>query len=110
MSESDPETPPEGTAPEGGEEEGFLERAAGHLLPHLEHAEAEAGHISAEVRAELQEHAVTVFGVAGEVLSVLKAVDPADAALFAAAGALVPKVYAMVEKAAVLAQGALKSA
>jgi hypothetical protein len=89
---------------------GFFTREAQRLLPHIEHAEAEAGHIAAEVQAALQDHAGTVYGVADGFLTVLKMIDPADAALFTAASALVPKVFAMVEKATALAQSKLPAA
>ena len=100
MSETDPETNP--PAQDDG---GFFIKAAEHLLPHLEHAEADAGRIAADVSAALREHAGTVFDVSSGILGML---DPADAPLIAAAEALEPKVYAMAEKAAALAAAALK--
>ena len=103
MSETDPETNP--PAQDDG---GFFIKAAEHLLPHLEHAEADAGRIAADVSAALREHAGTVFNVSSGILGMLKMIDPADASLFAAAQALEPKVYAMAEKAAALAAAALK--
>jgi hypothetical protein len=87
---------------------GFFTREAERFLPGVRHAEAEAGRIAGDVSTALQDHAGTVFDVAGDVFGVLKLIDPADAPLIAAAEALVPKVLAMVEKATALAQGALK--
>jgi hypothetical protein len=87
---------------------GFFTREFGKILPHAERTEAEAGQVAADVKAALQDHAGTVFDVSGDVLAVLKLIDPADAPLAAAAGALLPKVLAMAEKAAALASAALK--
>ena len=101
---------PTETNPPVQDEGGFFSRAAEHVFPHLEHAEVEAGHIATDVRAALQDHAGTVFDVAGDAIALLKLIDPADAALFAAAEAFLPKVLAMTEKAAALASAALKAA
>jgi hypothetical protein len=101
MSEPVPESPPEPAEP------GFFTRTAEHLLPHLEHGEAEAGHIAADVNAALRDHAGVVFDVAGDFFAVLKLIDPADAPLAAAAEALLPKVLQMVEKATALASATL---
>jgi hypothetical protein len=102
--------PPIDPGPAHPAEPGFFERAAEHILPHLEHAEADAAYITAGVAAALQDHAGTVFSVAADVFTVLKLIDPADAALFTAASALVPKVLAMVEKVTALAQSKLPPA
>ena len=102
MTESAPESPLEGTEP------GFFTRAAERILPHAEHAEAEAGHIAADISAGLRDHATTVFAVSSGILDILRMLDPADAPLIAAAEALEPKVYAMAEKVAALASAALK--
>lgn len=103
-------TTPVDPGPAKPPEPGFFERAAEHLLPRAEHAEAEAAHIAADVLAAFQDHAGTVFDVAGDCLLLLRLIDPADAALFAAASALVPKVLAMAEKATALAQSKLPAA
>ena len=101
MTETAPESPPEPAEP------GFFTRTAEHLLPHLEHGEAEAGHIAADVNAALRAHAATVYRAAAGVFDVLELIDPADAPLVAAAETLLPKVYAMVEKATALASATL---
>jgi hypothetical protein len=92
--------------PEGG---GFFTRLEDRFVPHAEHAEADVSTWAADVSTALRDHAGTVFDVSGDLMSLVKLIDPADAPLFAAAEALVPKVYAMVQKATALAQGALKS-
>ena len=87
---------------------GFFTREAERLLPGARHAEADAGHLAADVKAALQDHAGQVFDVAGDCGQLLRLIDPADAALAAAAEALLPKVLAMAERAAALASATLK--
>ena len=105
MTETAPESPPEPAPPAP---EGPLGHAADWFRSRAGHAEAEAGHVAADVSAVLQDHAGVVFSFADGFLSMVKMIDPADAPLIAAAQALVPKVYAMAEKAAALAAAALK--
>lgn len=102
-----PEQPASPAAP-AAPQPGFFTREAERLLPRAEHAEADAGHLAADVKAALQDHAGTVFDVAGDCVQLLKLIDPADAALAAAAEALLPKVLAMAERAAALASATLK--
>lgn len=102
-----PEQPASPAAP-AAPQPGFFTREAERLLPRAEHAEADAGHLAADVKAALQDHAGQVFDVAGDALQLLKLIDPADAALAAAAEALLPKVLAMAERAAALASATLK--
>ena len=101
----EPATPVPAAEPDQG---GFFTREFGKILPRAEHAEADAGHLAADVKAALQDHAGQVFDVAGDALQLLKLIDPADAALAAAAEALLPKVLAMAERAAALASATLK--
>ena len=103
-------TTPVDPGPAKPQEPGFFSREAQRLLPHAERAEAEAGRIAADVLAAIQDHAGQCFDVAGDALLLLRLIDPADAALFATASALVPKVLAMVEKATALAQAKLPAA
>ena len=102
-----PEQPASPAAP-AAPQPGFFTREAERLLPRAEHAEADAGHLAADVKAALQDHAGQVFDVAGDALQLLSLIDPADAALAAAAEALLPKVLAMAERAAALASATLK--
>lgn len=103
MSEPAPaSTPP----PQPGPVERLVEKITGHA----EHAETSALHIADDVKTAIQDHAGTVFDVASGLLGVAKLIDPADAELFAAISALVPKVLGMAETAAALAGAALKGA
>jgi hypothetical protein len=104
VSEPMPESPPEPANPPA---EGPIEHVADWFHNHGAHAEAEAGHIAADVNAALRDHAGVVFDVAGDFFAVLKLIDPADAPLIAAAEALLPKVLTMVEKATALASATL---
>lgn len=94
-------------APPAAPAEGFFgraERAVEHVLPHPAAVVLEdAARIATEVAAAVKDHAGVVFDVAGDVLAVLKVVDPADAPAIAAAQVLVPKVLAMAESAAKIA-------
>jgi hypothetical protein len=81
-----------------------------HIAPGFRHAEADAAHVIADAGTELQDHAGVVYDVSGDIFGVLGMIDPADTALFAAAQALIPKVYRMVAKATALAQAAQKTA
>ncbi len=105
MTEPAPESPPEPAPPAA---EGPLGHAADWFRSHAGHAEAEAGHIAADIATGLREHAGIAFEVSSGILGILRMLDPADAPLIAAAEALEPKVYAMAEKAAALAAAALK--
>ena len=87
---------------------GYFERLEDKILPHARHAEADVSSWAADIRAALQDHAGSVFDVAGDVVQLAKLADPADASLFAALDALVPKVLAMAESAARIAGAALK--
>lgn len=98
MSEPAPESPPE--------QGGFFTRAEHALLPHLEHGEAEAEHVLADAAALARDHAGQVYSIAGELMTVLKLIDPADAALFTAAEAFLPKLFALVMKVTADAQAA----
>ena len=100
---------PEAAPPAQGEP-GFFERQIERVLPRAEAAEGEVAHIAADVKAALQDHASTVFDVSGDLMALLKLVDPADAPLAAAVQALVPKVLTMAGTAASLASAALKGA
>lgn len=100
-------TTPVDPGPAKPPEPGFFSREAQRLLPHVQHAEAETGRIAADVLAAIQGHAGQVYDVAGDCIKLLELIDPADAPLFAAASALVPKVLAMVERATALAQAKL---
>lgn len=91
--------------PEGG---GFFTREWDRLRGPAGHAEADAGRIAADVGTMLRDHAGTVFDVAGDVVQLAKLIDPADAPVLAALDVLVPKVLAMAENAARIAQAALK--
>jgi hypothetical protein len=104
MTETSPE--PASPPPAAG---GPLTRAENWFRGHAGHAEADAAAFAADVSTALRDHAGTVFDVAGDVVQLAKLADPADAPLFAALDALVPKVLAMAESAARIAQGALKS-
>lgn len=79
---------------------GFFTRLEDKILPR---AEADAARITIDVAAAVQAHAGQVFDVAGDVLALLKLVDPADAALASSAAALLPKVLGMAESAAKVA-------
>ena len=105
MTEPAPESPPEPAPPAA---EGPLGHAADWFRSQAGHAEAEAGHIAADIATGLREHAGIAFEVSSGILGILRMLDPADAPLIAAAEALEPKVYAMAEKAAALAAAALK--
>lgn len=89
---------------------GFFTRAEEKILPHFEHAEADAAGFIASAGTDIQDHAGTVYEVAAGIFGVVKLIDPADAPLAAAAEALVPKVLAMVAKATALAQAAQQKA
>jgi hypothetical protein len=110
MTESAQATVPASAPPAAASAPGFFERMAEHLVPHAEHAGAEAGTIAADVKAALTDHASEVFDVSGDLLALLKLVDPADAALAEAVAALVPKVVSMASSAASIASAALKAA
>ena len=92
-------------APEGG----FFSRELGKILPHAQHAEADVSAWAADVSAALRDHAATVLRGTADAMDVLKLIDPADAELFAAAEALVPRLLGMAESAARIAGAALKS-
>ena len=63
-----PEQPASPAAP-AAPQPGFFTREAERLLPRAEHAEADAGRLAADVKAALQDHAGTVFDVAGDASS-----------------------------------------
>jgi hypothetical protein len=100
------ETPPEADLPAA---EGPITRVADWFRDHGGHAGAGAGHIAADIGVALQDHAGTVFDVAGDGVALLKLIDPADAALASAAAAFLPKLLGMAESAARVAAAALKS-
>jgi hypothetical protein len=89
--------------------EGPITHVADWFRDHGGHAEAEAGHIAADISVALQDHAGTVFDVAGDGVALLKLIDPADAALASAAAAFLPKLLGMAGSAARVAAAALKS-
>lgn len=103
-----PPPPPVPPAPAAGT--GFFTRMEEKILPHAEHLEADVAHVIADAGTAIQDHAGTVYDVSGDVLALLRMIDPADAPLAAAAEALLPKVFAMVAKATALAQSAQKGA
>jgi hypothetical protein len=83
---------------------GFLERV---LHPgEARHAAAETARVAPVVAAAVRDHASTVFDVAGDVLAVVKLVDPGNTAAIGAAEALLPKVLAMTTSAAGLVAAA----
>ena len=90
---------------------GFLGRLEGRFLPHAEAvihgAEAEGLKLTAEFAAGLQDHSGIAFDVAGDVLNLLKVIDPADDAAVAALAALLPKVIDLAGSAARIVQAAL---
>src|ERR1700733_6912248 len=90
--------------PEGG---GFFSRELGKILPHAEHAEADVAHLAGDISSELAAHRQDILAAASDAVDILKLVDPADAALASAAGALVPKLLAMAEHAAAITRAAL---
>jgi hypothetical protein len=88
---------------------GFFGRELGKILPHAQHAEADAAAFAADVSTALRDHAATVLRGTADAMDVLRLIDPADAALFAEAEALVPRLLGMAESAARIAGAALKS-
>jgi hypothetical protein len=103
-----PAQPAQSAPPAAAAAPGYFERIEDKILPHARHAEADVSSWAADIRAALQDHAGSVFDVAGDVVQLAKLADPADASLFAALDALVPKVLAMAESAARIAGAALK--
>jgi hypothetical protein len=77
---------------------------------HGQHAEADLAAIAADSRSFLTGHASVVLDFSGDAMALLDLVDPADAALFAAVRALVPKAIAAGQSALALASAALKAA
>jgi|HubBroStandDraft_6_1064221.scaffolds.fasta_scaffold1518704_1 hypothetical protein len=90
--------------------QGPLEHLAARFLPHAEavihDAEAEGLKLTAEFSAALQGHAGEVFDIAGDVMGLLKVIDPGDAVAVEALAALIPKAVAVAGSAARLAQAA----
>jgi len=86
---------PQAVPPAATPAEGFFGRA----VEHIEHALPRAGHDTAELAAAIHAHAPAVFSVAGDLLPLLAAIDPANAAAVATAEALLPKVLAMINGA-----------
>lgn len=80
------------------------EQAVEHLIEHPAAMLVGAARIAPEIAAAARDHAGTVFDVAGDILAVLKVIDPQDAAAIEAAEVLVPKVLAMAESAARIGQ------
>jgi hypothetical protein len=83
-------------APAQHAETGFFgraERAVEHVFPRAEHD-------TAALAAAVHRHAPAVFTVAGDLLPLLAAIDPANAAALETAEALLPKVLAMINGAA----------
>jgi hypothetical protein len=107
---SQPPGPPSAPPPPP-QQPGLIGRLEERLLPHAEHAvqDAEAGglRLTADFAGALQGHAGEVFDLAGDVVGLLKLVDPADDAAVAALAALIPKAYAITASVTRLAQAAL---
>jgi hypothetical protein len=91
---SDPQAAPP-AAPAHPAETGFFGRAVEHIEAALPRAEHDTAALAAAVHA----HAPAVFSVAGDLLPLLGAIDPANAAAVATAEALLPKVLAMINGA-----------
>lgn len=105
------ETPevPEAAAPEA-EHAGWFSTELGKLLPHARHLETGAADVASDSGAYLTGHASAVLDFTGEAMALLDLVDPADAALFAAVRALVPKAITAGQSALALVSAALRNA
>jgi hypothetical protein len=88
--------------------EGPLGHVADWFQHHGQHAEADLAVIAADSRTFLTGHASLILDFSGDAMALLDLVDPADAALFAAVRALVPKAIAAGQSALALASAALK--
>jgi hypothetical protein len=100
--------PPSPAAP--APHEGPLGHVADWFHGHGQHAEADLAAIAADSRSFLTGHASLILDFSGDAMALLDLVDPADAALFAAVRALVPKAIAAGQSALALASAALKAA
>lgn len=83
---------------------GYFQRAEQAVQRILPHAGAVALEDATRIETAVKDHAGTVFDVAGDVLAILKLIDPADAPAITAAQVLIPKVLAMAESAARIGQ------
>lgn len=105
----DPDQPPAPAAntpaPAQAEQHGGFISTAESWLHRAETAPAAARLISA-----VRDHAGVVFDVAGDAVTVLKLINPADAAAVTAAEAFLAKVLTMTESAAQIASAAQASA
>ena len=90
--------------------EGPLGHVADWFQHHGQHAEADLAAIAADSRTFLTGHAGLILDFSGDAMALLDLIDPADAALFAAIRALVPKAIAAGQSALALASAALKGA
>jgi len=98
---SDPQAAPPAATPHPAET-GFFDRAehaVEHILPRAGHDLERAAADLPGIAAAVHDHAATVFSVAGDLLPLLAAIDPANAAAVATAEALLPKVLAMINGA-----------
>jgi hypothetical protein len=102
MSEPVPEPEPPAPVP-ASPQPGFFTRLKDDVLPHAEHAEADIATGIGDVASALEDHAGTILDITAEAVAVLKLADPADAVLFSAIAALVPKVLDMAVKAKTIA-------
>lgn len=113
---STPATPPaapaspQHAAPPAEPSGGWFTHELAKLIPHAKHAETEVADVAADSRNFVTGHASIVLDFTGDAMALLDLVDPADAALFAAVKALVPKAIAAGQSALTLASAALKAA
>jgi hypothetical protein len=105
-----PPASPAHAAPASEPSGGWFTHELGKLIPHAKHAETEVADIVADSRNFVTGHAGIVLDFTGDAMALLDLVDPADAALFAAVKALVPKAIAAGQSALTLASAALKAA
>lgn len=73
-------------------------------------ADQDAITVTADLRAELTDHASQVLDVAGDALAVVKLIAPQDAGAAEAVDAFIVKVLSMVQSATQIAGKALASA
>lgn len=100
---SAPATPPAVPAAPAHATSGFFERIEERFLPHGQHAASEGIQLATEGKSDLVAHQSQVFSIAGDILDLLRGVDPDDSPLYAKVAALVPKAYALAGSALDLA-------
>lgn len=109
MTTPSPEQPqqPAPPAAQPAPQPGFIGRLEEKILPHAEAAAATAKTITAELSAGIQEHSGVAWDVAGDVVNLLKVIDPNDDAAVAALAALLPKAVTLAASAARIAGAVL---